>query len=86
MATYSVILIPADDEGRFTVRVPAIPSLVTSGENRQHALDMARDEIELYLSAVQEKGWDWPGDCGTPEVATVEVMAVAEAKPVSAER
>ena len=77
MYTYSVILIPADDAGRFTVRVPAIPAIVTFGENRQHALDMARDAIALYLSAARDKGWDWPTEFGTPEVATIQVDAHA---------
>jgi antitoxin HicB len=50
------VLIP-QVEGGFTVSVPDLPGVITEGQNREEALEMARDAIELYLSVHREKGW-----------------------------
>lgn len=46
--TYTVILEPAE-EGGFTVHVPALPEVVTEGENEAEALAMAKEAIELAI-------------------------------------
>jgi antitoxin HicB len=46
--TYTVILEPAE-EGGFVVHVPALPEVVTQGEDEAEALAMAKDAIELAL-------------------------------------
>ena len=46
--TYTVILEPAE-EGGFVVHVPALPEVVTEGENEVEALAMAKEAIELVL-------------------------------------
>ena len=43
--TYAVVLQP-EPEGGFTVRVPALPEIVTYGENEVEALAMAKEAIE----------------------------------------
>lgn len=43
---YAVVLEP-EDEGGFTVRVPAFPEIVTYGKDEQEALAMAEDAIRL---------------------------------------
>jgi predicted RNase H-like HicB family nuclease len=53
---FEVVLIP-QPEGGFTVSVPDLPGVITEGETREEALEMARDAIELYLSVHREKGW-----------------------------
>ena len=53
---FEVVLEP-QSEGGFTVSVPDLPGVITEGETREEALDMARDAIELYLSVHREKGW-----------------------------
>ncbi len=55
MKTYSVILRP-EPEGGFTVRVPALPEIVTYGENETEALAMAKDAIELVIGSRIERG------------------------------
>lgn len=56
---YEVVLVP-QQEGGFTVSVPDLPDVVTEGETRQEALDMARDAIEGYLAVMHERGWPVP--------------------------
>ncbi len=46
--TFAVVLRP-EPEGGFTVRVPALPEIVTYGENEAEALAMAEDAIRLVL-------------------------------------
>jgi len=46
--TFIVVLQP-EEEGGFTVRVPAIPEIVTYGGSEAEALAMAEDAIRLVL-------------------------------------
>lgn len=56
---FDVVLVP-QPEGGFTVTVPALPDVVTEGDTREEALEMARDAIEGYLACMQELGWSTP--------------------------
>jgi predicted RNase H-like HicB family nuclease len=49
--TYTVHLEPAE-EGGYTVTVPALPAIVTEGDTYEHALEMARDAIQLYVDSL----------------------------------
>ncbi|MEX2548069.1 MAG: type II toxin-antitoxin system HicB family antitoxin [Chloroflexota bacterium] len=53
---YEVVLVP-QPEGGFVVSVPDLPDVITEGETREEALEMARDAIEGYLETMREKGW-----------------------------
>jgi antitoxin HicB len=52
--TYSVVLRP-EPEGGFTVRVPALPEIVSYGETEAEALAMAKDAIELVIESRRER-------------------------------
>ena len=63
---YTVILEPAE-EGGFVVHVPALPEVVTQGEDEAEALAMAKDAIELALEErLAEGASPWRGEDGTP--------------------
>ena len=47
--TFAVVLEP-EEEGGFTVRVPAIPEIVTYGKDEREALAMAEDAIRLVIA------------------------------------
>jgi antitoxin HicB len=47
--TFAVVLEP-EDEGGFTVRVPAFPEIVSYGKDEREALAMAEDAIRLVIS------------------------------------
>jgi len=72
--TYTVILEPAE-AGGFVVHVPALPEVVTQGENEAVALAMAKDAIELALEERLAEGEEIPVE-RTPQVRQVTVRLV----------
>lgn len=69
---YTIHLIP-EPEGGFTVRVPALPPVVTYGETHEEALANAREAIEAVLEVYREDGIDIPDDVAT----RIEILTVA---------
>jgi antitoxin HicB len=57
--TCTIVLRP-EPEGGFTVLVPALPEIVSYGEDEKEALAMAKDAIELCLIHRNELGEDNP--------------------------
>jgi antitoxin HicB len=59
---YAVVLEPCalEEGGGFTVTVPALPEIVTQGDDLEDALTMARDAIELSLAARRDTGEEIP--------------------------
>lgn len=64
--TYKILL-RKEPEGDYTVTVPALPGCITYGENIDHAMEMAKEAIELYISELKEKGQEIPDDSMTLE-------------------
>ena len=62
--TYQITLRP-EPEGGFTVRVPALPEIVTYGEDESEALAMAKDAIALVILSRKERGEPIPEFDGT---------------------
>lgn len=56
---YEVVL-TAQAEGGYSVSVPELPDVVTEGETREEALEMARDAIQAYLETMAEHQWPVP--------------------------
>jgi antitoxin HicB len=52
---YAVVLEP-EEEGGFTVRVPAFPEIVTYGQDEREALAMAEDAIRLVIEDCTARG------------------------------
>jgi len=46
--TYRILLTP-EDEGGFSVSVPALPGCFTQGETIEEAIEMAKEAISLYI-------------------------------------
>ena len=57
--TYAVVLEP-EDEGGFTVRVPAFPEIVSYGKDEREALAMAEDAIRLVIADCATRGESIP--------------------------
>jgi antitoxin HicB len=66
MYTYKIHL-HKEEEGGFTVTVPALPGCITYGENVDEAIDMAKEAIQLYLEDLKERGESIPDDSNTLE-------------------
>jgi predicted RNase H-like HicB family nuclease len=61
------IFLHKEPEGEYTVIVPALPGCITYGENIDHAIEMAKEAIELYISELKEKSLEIPDDSNTFE-------------------
>ena len=59
--TYRILLTP-EDEGGFSVAVPALPGCFTQGETIEEAIAMAKDAIALYIESLEEDGEPVPDD------------------------
>ncbi len=53
--TFAVVL-EHEDEGGFTVRVPAFPEIVTCCKDEREALAMAEDAIRLVIADAAARG------------------------------
>ena len=60
---FTVILEP-QEEGGFTVTVPALPGCISEGETRNEALGNIKEAIELYIKVLKEDGKPIPQDAG----------------------
>ena len=70
---YTLLLIPDQGEGGFTVRVPALPGCITEGDTEEEAIENAKDAIRLYLEDVIGSGEAVPQESVRPELITVDV-------------
>jgi antitoxin HicB len=64
--TYRIFLTP-EDEGGFSVSVPALPGCFTQGETIEEAMEMAKEAISLYVETLEENGLPVPDDSRTLE-------------------
>ena len=51
-----------EPEGGYNVTVPSLQGCVTYGENIDHAMEMAKEAIELYLESLVAHNQDIPSD------------------------
>jgi len=66
MYTYKIHL-HKEEEGGFTVIVPALPGCITYGENVDEAINMAKEAIALYIEELEDRGEAIPDDSNTLE-------------------
>ena len=72
---YTIILDPDEEEGGYTVTVPALPGCVTQGETLEEAIAMARDAIQGYIEALAKDGLPIPEEREHPQLFTISVAA-----------
>jgi antitoxin HicB len=61
------IMMKKEPEGGYTVTVPSLPGCITYGETIDHAIDMAREAIDLYIQELIERKEAIPDDNSTLE-------------------
>jgi antitoxin HicB len=71
--SFSIILEPQEGGG-FTVLVPALPEVVTEGDNENEALSNAEEAIRAILAYRRDNGIAIPADAD-PQVRRVTVAA-----------
>jgi antitoxin HicB len=68
------VILEAEEEGGFTVRVPSLPEIITYGKDEADALAMAEDAIRLVIEDCAARGEPIPsGD--PPRIREVTVTA-----------
>jgi predicted RNase H-like HicB family nuclease len=72
---YTILLDPDEEEGGYTVTVPALPGCVTQGETLDEAIAMARDAITGFIEALVKDGQPIPEEHVRPQLLTVRVAA-----------
>jgi antitoxin HicB len=77
--TFAVVLEP-EEEGGFTVRVPAFPEIVTYGKDEREALAMAEDAIRLVIVDSVARGEPVPNG-EPPRIREVTVAHGARGDP-----
>ena len=70
---FAVILEP-EEEGGFTVLVPALPEVVTEGDSEEEALANAKEAVRAILAYRLDHGMVIPGDT-PPEIRRITVAA-----------
>lgn len=59
--TYRILLTP-EEEGGFSVSVPALPGCFTQGETIEEAIEMAKEAISVYVESLEKDGEPVPDD------------------------
>ena len=75
MRTYSIILDPDEEEGGYTVRVPALPGCLTQGETVEQCIERAKEAIAVWVRSAQRHGEPIPEEHEHPQVITIRVAA-----------
>lgn len=57
---YEVVL-TTEEDGGYSVAVPALPGCTSQGDTREEALTMIREAIEVYLESLEAHGDPIPG-------------------------
>ena len=70
--SFSVLLEP-DEEGGYTVIVPALPGCVAEGRTREEALANAREAILGFIEGLQKAGEPIPKERQAPELVQIAV-------------
>lgn len=61
------VLIQKEPEGQYTASVPTLPGCISYGDSVEHAIEMVKEAISLYLEELAERGEAIPNDNNTLE-------------------
>jgi antitoxin HicB len=73
MRKYTIILEPDNEEGGYTVLVPALPGCVTQGETVEQCIERGREAIIGYIESLQLHGDPVPEETERPQAITIDV-------------
>lgn len=73
--TFSIVLTPEQDGSAYNVTVPALPGCVTWGTTLQHAIEMARDAISLWVEDMAADGEPIPVEAIPSVLSVVSIQS-----------
>lgn len=53
---FQVVLEPCQEDGGYTIHVPALPGCISEGDTEEEALENIEEAIDLYLEAEPRQG------------------------------
>jgi len=56
MRSYTIMLEPDEEDGGYTVVVPALPGCVTQGDSVEACIERAQEAIAGYIESLQAAG------------------------------
>lgn len=75
MRKYTIILEPDNDEGGYTVTVPALPGCITQGETIEECIQRAQEAIIGYIESLIAHGEPVPLEAERPQMITIDIAA-----------
>ena len=80
------VILEMEKDGGYSIHCPSLPGCSSQGDNREHALEMIREAIELVLEVIEDRKRQ--GDTavgGLPLADTPELLA-QEAREILEDR
>ena len=72
---YTIILEPDQEEGIYTVTVPALPGCVTQGSDVEECIERAKEAISAWIADAEATGEPIPEETMRPQVITIGIAA-----------
>ena len=72
---YSILLHPDEEQGGYTVTVPALPGCITEGDTIEEAIAMAKEAIQLYIESLIADGEPVPEEHEHTQALVISVAA-----------
>ena len=73
--SYTILLHPDEEQGGYTVTVPALPGCITEGDTLEEAIAMAKEAIQLYIESLVADGEPVPEEHEHPQAIVINVAA-----------
>lgn len=72
---YTILLHPDEEQGGYTVTVPALPGCITEGNTIEEAIVMAKEAIQLYIESLIADGEPVPEEHEYTQALVINVAA-----------
>ena len=72
---YTILLHPDEEQGGYTVTVPALPECITEGDTIEEAIAMAKEAIQLYIESLIDDGEPVPEEHEHTQALVINVAA-----------
>ena len=72
---YTILLHPDEEQGGYTVTVPALPGCITEGDTIEESIAMAKEAIQLYIESLIADGEPVPEEHEHTQALVINVAA-----------
>ncbi len=72
---YTILLHPDEEQGGYTVTVPALPGCITEGDTIEEAIAMVKEATQLYIESLIADGEPVPEEHEHTQAIVINVAA-----------